>query len=91
MALRPPGSRSNIDLLIFGALAMVQVILLIGGHVLVGYVLLENFGIGKGMADASKLTGLPVGALWLLIAATLVMDGWIFYHKRLERKKALQR
>lgn len=91
MALRPPGSRSNVDLLVFGAFAMVQVLLLIFGHVLVGYVLLGNFGIGKGMADVVEATDLPAGALWLLIAATLIMDAWILYHRRQERKKIMER
>jgi len=92
MALRPPGSRSNIDLVIFGALAMGQVLLLILGHVLIGYLLLGHlFSLGKGMPDVVEATGLPAWSLWLLIVATVAMDGWILQLKRQARKKALQR
>lgn len=91
MALRPPGSRSNIDLIIYGALALIQVLLLISGHVMVGYLLMGHFEIGKGMADILEFTGLPEWSIWLTIAATMAMDIWIIHLKRQERKKALKR
>jgi len=91
MALRPPGSRSNIDLVTYGALALVQVLLLISGHVLAGYIIMGHFGIGKGMADILEFTGLPEWSIWLTITATIAMDAWIIYLKREERRKALKR
>jgi len=91
MALRPPGSRSNIDLVIYGALALVQILILISGHVLVGYLLMGHFEIGNGMEDILEFTGLPEWSIWLTIAVTMAMDAWVMYLKREERKKALKR
>ena len=92
MALKPPGSRSNIDLIIFGTLTLVQVTILILGHVLIGLLLLEHFAnIGKSLDEITEATGLPDWCLWLTMFATIAMDGWIVYHKRLERQKALRR
>ncbi len=91
MALRPPGSSSNVDFLIYGSIMVLQLIVFIGGHAVIGYLLLGQFGIGKGMPAVVEFTGLPGFALWLLMLATIAMDIWVVYHKRLERKKNLER
>ncbi len=91
MGLRPPGSRSNIELLTYGSAMLLQLGLFIGGHAIIAYLLLHQLGIGQGMLAVTEATGLPEFAVWLLMLATLAMDGWIYHHKRLERKKALER
>jgi len=91
MALRPPGSRSNLDFLLYSALILLQLAVMIGGNLLLGYVALSWFGIGEGLAGAAAFTGLPEGALVAACLAALALDGWVVWHKRQERKKALQR
>jgi len=91
MALRPPGSRSNLELLIYGSLMLLQLAVFIGGHAIIGYLLLHNFDIGKGMPAVVKFTGLPAGLIWVFILLTIAMDLWVYYHHWVERKKALAR
>jgi len=91
MALRPPGSSSNVDFLIYGSIMVVQLIVFTGGHAIVAYLLLAQLGIGKGMEAVVEFVGLPSSVIWLFVLATVAMDAWVIYHKRLERKKALSR
>jgi len=92
MALKPPGTRSNLELLISSVFVLAQLALLIGGHLVWLYVLLNWLvGYGDGMAGIVAETGLPEGAVVALMAATLALDAWIVYHHQKQRKKALRR
>ncbi len=91
MALKPPGSRSNLELVIYLALVTAQVAIMIGGNLLLAWIVLSWFGIGDGLTDAAAFTGLPRPALIAAALAAAALDGWVYWHKRLERKKALQR
>jgi len=64
MALKPPGSRSNLELIVYGALVLGQVALMVGGNLLLAWVVLGMFGMGGGLADAAEFTGLGRGWLW---------------------------
>jgi len=91
MALRPPGSSSNVEFLAYGSLMVLQLAVFIGGHAIIGYLLLHKFGIGKGMPAVTEFTGLSTGLIWFFILLTIAMDAWVIYHNRMERKKALER
>jgi len=91
MALRPPGSSSKVELLIYGSLLALQLSVFIGGHAIIAYLLLHKFDIGEGMPRVMEFTGLPAGLIWLLILGTIAMDAWVVYHHRLERKKIMRR
>ncbi len=91
MGLRAPGSSSNAEFLIYGSMMVLQLVIFIGGHAIIGYLLLHQFGVGQGMPAVVEFTGLPGFAIWLLMLVTIAMDIWVVYHKRLERKKNLRR
>jgi len=91
MALKPPGSRSNIQLLITGFWASAMLLILLGGHIIAGYLILASFLDGDGMKNVTKFTGLHDWMIWVWILAGIGLDGWIFHNIRKDRKKALER
>jgi len=91
--IRQPGTASNITLLTSGVLTIIQLLFLIGGHLLLAFeIYFRFFGSGKeslkGIAD---LLSLPEWSLWVTIGIALLMDAWIIYHDREARKKANKR
>ncbi|MDX8403038.1 MAG: hypothetical protein R8K54_01345 [Mariprofundaceae bacterium] len=91
MALRRPGSTSNITFYITAFWALVMIAVLIGGHLTLGFLIYSKVTDGGGMEAVAKLADLPTWLLWLSIVAALVLDGWILYHQRQDRLKALKR
>lgn len=91
MALRRPGTRSNASLLSSGALTIVLLIILIGGHVILGYLVLASiFGHG-GLKAVAAHTGIPAWVLVLLVLGAIAMDIWIFHSVRQARIRKRQR
>lgn len=91
MALRRPGSASRITFLTTAFAALVMVVVLIGGHLVLGFLAYSKITGGAGMEEIAKFTGLPAWSLWLSIIAAIALDVWILYHQRQDRLKALRR
>lgn len=91
MALKPPGTRSNLQLVVTLAWTGVMLVGLIGGHVIIGWLILSAVFGGSGMKGVLALTHLPAWGVWLWILAAIALDGWIAWHIRQDRKKALER
>ena len=89
---RQPGKQSSFAFLYYLTLVLSKAALMIGGHALIAYLLAATFGIVEGGMDMlAQMLGTPAWLLWLVMLATLTMDGMIFYHSRQERKRALAR
>jgi len=91
MAIKQPGTTSSTELLITLFWSLIMVTTLIGGHLVLAFLIYSNFSDGKGMVEVAEFTSLPIWSLWLSIVAALALDGWILYHQRKERKEALSR
>ncbi len=91
MALKPPGSRSNLQLLLTLVWTGAMLTILIGGHVVIGYLLLSAMTDGGGMKAVQALTQLPAWTIWLWMVAAVALDGWIVWHARKQRRKDLER
>jgi len=91
MAIKQPGTTSNIQLLITLFWSLVMVVTLIGGHLVMAFLIYSKFTGGKGIEEVAEFTSLPTWALWLSIVAALALDGWILYHQRKDRLKAFKR
>ena len=91
MALKQPGSRSNIQLLITGFWAGGMLLILLGGHIIAAYLILASFFDWEGMKKVTEFTGLHGWLIWIWILAGIGLDGWIIYNIREDRRKALER
>jgi len=91
MALKTPGSRSNIQLLVTGFWAGAMLLILLGGHIIAGYLILASLLDWNGMKNVTEFTGLHEWLIWVWILAAVGVDGWIFYNIREDRRKALER
>ncbi len=91
MAIKRPGTTSNITFFITTFWALVMITTLVAGHLVLGFLIYSNITDGGGMKAISEFVSLPTWLLWLSIVAALALDGWILYHKRQERLKALKR
>jgi hypothetical protein len=92
MALRPPGSRSNITLLISSLWTIVSLLLLIGGHLVLALLLYVKFiQQSGGMEHIAKFTGLEPVYLWASIGIALALDVWIAVSSKREREKKIRR
>ncbi|MFQ5582591.1 MAG: hypothetical protein ACE5F3_08220 [Mariprofundaceae bacterium] len=87
MALRRPGSTSRIDLLTTGFWAILMLVVIIGGHVILAYLMIGS----GGMEKVVEFTGLPAWLMWVMLLGAIGLDGWIAYTIRKERKKILER
>lgn len=91
MGVRTPGSRSNLTLLSSAGLAIIALAILIGGHVILIYLIYSSmFGHGS-MKNIMTSSGMPGWLLWLVVLGAIAMDAWIFYSIRRDRKKANER
>jgi|GEM_PF-2305829 len=91
MALRRPGSRSNASLLSSSALAIVLLTILIGGHVILAFLVVASvFGDG-GLKTIAAHTDVPGWVLVLLVVGAIIMDVWIAYSMRQARNRKQQR
>jgi divalent metal cation (Fe/Co/Zn/Cd) transporter len=87
MAIKQPGTQSNVSLLSSGVLAIILLIILIGGHVILGYLVLSSiFGDG-GLKSIATDTAIPTWGLVLMVVGAVIMDAWIFYSMRQARKR----
>lgn len=91
MGLRRAGSRSNATLLTSGGLAIALLVILIGGHVILGYLILSSFFGNGNMGTITTHTSIPTWVLWLMVLGAIAMDGWILYSVRKARKQATER
>ncbi|MDT8377037.1 MAG: hypothetical protein RQ867_09940 [Mariprofundaceae bacterium] len=91
MAIKQPGTASQVTFLITAFWALVMVAVLVSGHLVLAFLAYSKFTGGKGIEEVAAFTSLPAWALWLSIVAALALDGWILYHQRKERQKALKR
>jgi hypothetical protein len=91
MAIKQPGTTSHIALLITLSWSLVMVLILIGGHLVLAFLAYSKITGGKGIEEVAAFTSLPTWTLWLSIVAALALDGWILYHQRKDRQKALKR
>lgn len=91
MPLRPPGRRSDLQLLIYGSITLVELLIFIAGNTLLAWLLLGRLGITGGMQDAIDHTGLPAWSLWLFLLLTVLFDCWIAFYRWMERRRSLKR
>jgi len=92
MGLRPPGTRSNVTLLITGFWTVLSLMVLIGGHLALALlVYLKFFQEGSGMEHLAKFTGLDPLIIWGSIAAALALDVWIAISTKRDREKKIRR
>ena len=91
MALRPPGSRSTAELLLSSAWTVVILLLFLGGNGALLAIAAGWFGLGGGLSMLAARTGWPAWAFVVLAVLGLAVDAWIVRHRRLERKRALER
>lgn len=89
--MRRPGSRSNIQLLVSAAFTALQLVLLIGGHVMLVLWCWSLWRGSGGMDALAAFFDLPAWLLWLLVAAALSLDTWIAHHARRQRREVLRR
>ncbi len=85
------GKRSNVQLLTSGIWTLIQLTILIGGHVLIASHVWMRFQGVDAMERISELTGLPGWAQVAGILATIGLDIWIANHSRKSRNKARKR
>jgi len=91
MALKQPGTRSNATFLVSGTWALSMIVILVAGHLVLGFLVYAKFTGEGGMEEIASFTSIPEWALWLSIIAALAMDGWIIYSQQQERLKANKR
>jgi len=91
MRLKRPGTRSTFQLLVTSFWAGAMLLILLGGHIIAGYLILASFEGNKGMKILTDLSGLHAWTFWAWMLAAIGLDGWIFYNIREDRKKALER
>lgn len=91
MGLKRPGRRSNLQLLITGFWACAMTLVLLGGHIIAAYLMFTSFQGNVGIKILTEMTGLDAWMFWVWMFAAIVLDGWIFYNIRKDRKKALER
>ncbi len=91
MALKRPGTTSNVSFLTTAFWALAMIVVLVAGHLVLAFLLYATITNNGGMADIAKFTGMPTWALWLSIVAAIALDGWILFHDRKAKKKAMQR
>jgi len=87
MALKSPGTRSNLQLLITTSWAAAMLLILLGGHIIAGYLALASFQDEDGMKKIIESTGLYEWVIQAWILAAIGLDAWIFHHIRKDRKK----
>ncbi len=68
-----------------------MIAVLVAGHLVMAFLLYAKVTESTGMEEIANFTGLPIWSLWLAMTGALALDGWIIYHQRLDRKKALKR
>lgn len=91
MALRRPGMQSNASLLSSGAVAIVLLAILIGGHVILAYLIIASiFGDG-GLKTIAAHTDVPAWVLVVLVVGAIIMDVWIAHSMRQARQRKKQR
>lgn len=91
MAIKTPGSRSNISLLSSGAWSILLLVILIGGHLVLGYLVLSSMLGDGGLKTISTDTDIPTWVLVLMVAGAILMDIWIFQSVRKARQRRLER
>jgi hypothetical protein len=91
MAIRRPGTSSNVSLLSSGAWSILLLIILIGGHVVLGWLVLSAIFGNGGLKTIATHTDIPDWVLVLLVLGAITMDAWIFHSVRQARKRRLQR
>ncbi len=91
MGLKRPGTRSSFQLLITSFWACAMLITLLGGHAVAGYLIIASFQGNDGIKTLTGLSGLNAWIFWVWMLAGIVLDGWIFYNIRKDRRKALER
>ncbi|MDQ6990244.1 MAG: hypothetical protein Q9M11_00745 [Mariprofundaceae bacterium] len=82
MALKPPGNASTIALLLSGFWTIMMLLSLIAGHLILAIVLFLHFDQALGMEVLVEKTGLSSLLLWILVAFSILLDGWIFLSGR---------
>jgi len=91
MAIKQPGTASRTAFLTTMFWSLIMVVVLIGGHLVLAFLLYSDVTGGKGMEEVAEFTSLPTWSLWLSVVAAVALDGWILYHQRKDRKEALSR
>lgn len=91
MALKRPGSQSNLLFAIGMFWAGVMIAVLVAGHLVLAFLIYSSMTGGKGMEEVAKFTSLPTWSLWASIFAALALDAWIAYNHYKERREILRR
>jgi hypothetical protein len=91
MGLKRAGSTSNVTFFITAFWALLMIAVLVSGHLVLGFLAYAKITGSGGIDEIAKFTDMPTWTLWLSIVAALVLDGWIVFHDRKDRKKALKR
>lgn len=88
---RSYGKRSNIDMLSSSMWTLLQIVILIGGHVLIASHIWLRIQGHDASARVSELTGLPAWAQILAMLATVGLDIWTTLHSRRQRMESRKR
>ena len=91
MNYKSAGRSSSLQLLLSGSWSLFLLASLIGGHIILLFVVYGWLVDESGLGIVMKSTGLPAWFLVLWILSGLGMDGWITHNVRKDRKKAMER
>ncbi|MDX8389794.1 MAG: hypothetical protein R8M38_04805 [Mariprofundaceae bacterium] len=91
MARNMAGKASRKELFSTLAWSSTMLVVLIGGHLIIAWLIYANMVDEPGMEAIIELTSLPKWALWIVAIAAPIADVWIWNHGRMERKRNLAR
>jgi len=82
------GKQSSIELLTSGLWVLLQIAVLIGGHVLIASHIWLHYQGKDAMQAITKATGLSGWFQLLVMLAAIVLDFWTAYHTRKQRSSS---
>ncbi|HXH64014.1 MAG TPA: hypothetical protein VNH42_00735 [Mariprofundaceae bacterium] len=74
-----------------GTFSILLLVILIGGHVVLGYLVLSAILGDGGLKTIATHTDIPTWVLVLMVVGAILMDVWIFYSVRKARQRRLER
>lgn len=91
MTLRPPGTRSNLALLLSGAWTAFLVLAFVGGNGALVAIVLQWAGITPALDRLVDETMWSVSTFQKLALLGLAVDAWVGWHRHQESKRRMGR